>query len=153
MTPVVATGARVTRLPVDPGTLAAVGWREHGWATLCRPLSPATSTVCGRRTTAEEWARLRWGGELVDGASDGSGVGACGLYLHVRALLPGEPDDGEHVVYRVRSRLIPGRRVVLVDGVATARARVTSVGLARDSRGGGGWAWVVAMWAAKGERR
>lgn len=134
----------LTRVDVDPGALASPGWREHGLTTLRRPLSPATSTVNGRRCDAAAWALLRWGDEWTDGAVDGGPMGV-GQYLHVRALLPGEPDDGERVVYRVRSRLVPERRVVLVDGATEARAWVTTVGLARDGRGSGGWAWTIGL--------
>ena len=134
----------MTRVPVEPGTLAHVGWRDHGHASMRRPLSPATATVNGSAQPAIVWERLRWGDEWTDGAIDG-GLFGMGQYLHVRALLAGEAEDGEHVVYRVRSRLIPGRRVLLIDGATEARAVVTSVGLARDPRGAGGWAWTIGL--------
>lgn len=137
-------GAAVTRLPMPPGTLASVCFCERGFASARRPLSPATSTVNGSAHGADVWERLRWGDEWLDGAVEG-GMFGCGLYLHVRALLAGEAEDGERVVYRVRSRLIPGRRVLLSDGDATARAIVTTVGLARDPQGVGGWAWSIGL--------
>lgn len=132
------------RLPVPLGTLAGVGFREHGFASARCPLSPATSTVNGSVHGADVWERLRWGDEWLDGAIEG-GLFGCGLYLHVRALLAGEAEDGERVVYRVRSRVTPGRRVLLSEGDATARAIVTSVGLARDPSGVGGWAWTIGL--------
>jgi hypothetical protein len=129
---------------VPVGTLASVGFRVYGYASVHRPLSPATSTVNGRVHGADVWEQLRWGDEWLDGAVEG-GLFGCGLYLHVRALLAGEAEDGERVVYRVRSRLTPGRRVLLSEGDATARAIVTTVGLARDPQGVGGWAWSIGL--------
>lgn len=132
-------------LTLEPGSFARWGWTHGEYTNHQVPFSAATATVNGY-LDAVLWERLRWGDEWTDAAGPA-------LYLHVRALLPGEPEGGERVVFRVRSALDVGRYVWAVDDGVQALAVVNGVRLARDARGGGGWAWVLDLVRAARWRR
>lgn len=86
----------------------------------------------------------RWGAEFTDGEPGYD----CGLYLHVDQQL-----DGWMGSARVRSALEVGRHVWATEGDRREGAVVSGVRLARDTRGAGGWAWVVDLQSVERWRR